>query len=118
MKEIYDKKQVGLRLKEFRNFLQITQKDFASSLNCTYETYKKIENGKILITSDRLQQLHEIYNIDVAYILTGIHTSPCEYNDNTLLDIRLRVDASQWHKMNIRMNQYYLKMLTNNTDKK
>jgi len=113
MKEIYDKKQVGLRLKEFRNSLQITQKNFAASLNCTYETYKKIENGKILITSDRLQQLHEIYNIDVAYILTGVHTAPCKYDDATLLDIRLRVDAAQWHKMNIRMNQYYLKMFNN-----
>lgn len=113
MNEIYDKKHVGLRLKEFRNSLHITQKEFAASLNCTYETYKKIENGKILITSERLQQLHELYNIDVAYILTGIHTTSSEYDDDALLNIKLRVDNAQWQKMNIRLHQYYLELHNN-----
>ncbi|MGN0439121.1 MAG: helix-turn-helix domain-containing protein [Lachnospiraceae bacterium] len=107
MEEKYDKKQIGLRLKEFRCSLHITQKEFALSLNWTPESYRKIETGKVLITTDKLQQLYITYHIDIGYILTGEHSMVNELTDDSLLNLHLCANEEQWLAMQMRMLQYY-----------
>jgi transcriptional regulator with XRE-family HTH domain len=104
----YDKTQVGQRLKEFRQSINMSQKDFAQSLNWTYESYRKIETGKVLLTTDKIQQLYSVYHIDICYILTGEYAYFSEISDDSLLNLRLCSTDDQWSSMQIRMFQYFL----------
>lgn len=72
----YSKTEVGIRVKEFRTSLHMTQKEFAGSLNWDVNTYRKIETGVSLLTTDKAQNLHERYEIDINYILTGERPDP------------------------------------------
>lgn len=69
--ERYSKKAVGGRLREFRLGLHLTQKQFAETMHWEENTYRKIETGIVLLTSDKAQQLHEQYRVDITYLLTG-----------------------------------------------
>lgn len=113
MDDKYDKKQIGLRLKEFRLSLNITQKEFAQSLNWTHDSYRKIETGKVLITTDKIQQLYAVYHIDICYILTGEHAYFSEITDDSLLNLHLCSSDEQWLSMQMRMIQYYQKIKKN-----
>lgn len=106
----YEKEQIGLRLKEFRKSLNMSQKEFAQSLNWTHEAYRKIETGKVMITTDRLQQLFQIYHIDICYILTGEHYALPEITDYTLLNLYLCCSNEQWLKMEMRVLEYYMNL--------
>ena len=59
MKESFSKKAVGERLKGFRLSMHMTQKEFAEEMHWDVNTYRKIETGCSLLTSD------------ITYLLTG-----------------------------------------------
>lgn len=107
MENKYDKIQVGKRLKEFRQSLHITQKDFANSLNWSNDAYRKIETGKVMITSDKLQQLYALYHADICYILTGEPSYFTEVTEDSLLNLHLCTTNEQWLSMQMRMIKYY-----------
>ena len=67
MKESFSKKAVGERLKGFRLSMHMTQKEMHWDVN----TYRKIETGCSLLTSDKAQMLYDKYEIDITYLLTG-----------------------------------------------
>lgn len=71
MKESFSKKAVGQRLKGFRLSLHMTQKQFAEEMNWDVNTYRKIETGCSLLTSDKAQMLYDKFEIDITYLLTG-----------------------------------------------
>ena len=53
MKESFSKKAVGERLKGFRLSMHMTQKEFAEEMHWDVNTYRKIETGCSLLTSDK-----------------------------------------------------------------
>lgn len=55
MKESFSKKAVGERLKGFRLSMHMTQKEFAEEMHWDVNTYRKIETGCSLLTSDKAQ---------------------------------------------------------------
>ena len=65
MKESFSKKAVGERLKGFRLSMHMTQKEFAEEMHWDVNTYRKIETGCSLLTSDKAQMLYD------KYLLTG-----------------------------------------------
>ena len=71
MKESFSKKAVGERLKGFRLSMHMTQKEFAEEMHWDVNTYRKIETGCSLLTSDKAQMLYDKYEIDITYLLTG-----------------------------------------------
>ena len=71
MKESFSKKAVGERLKGFRLSMHMTQKEFAEEMHWEVNTYRKIETGCSLLTSDKAQMLYDKYEIDITYLLTG-----------------------------------------------
>lgn len=71
MDEKYSKKAVGRRVRELRLSLHMTQKEFAERLHWDVNTYRKIETGVSLLTTDKAQILHEEYQVDVHYMITG-----------------------------------------------
>lgn len=72
MEDRYSKRAVGARLKEFRLSLGQTQKQFAEQMNWDVNTYRKIETGASLLTSDKAQMLYDKFEIDITYLLTGV----------------------------------------------
>lgn len=107
MLDKYSSKQVGQRIKEFRYQTKKSQKKFAESLGWSVDLYRKIETGRVMITSEKLQQLYIQYHVDICYILTGVHTDSTEITEDSLLNLHLRVNDEQWLNMEIRMLQYY-----------
>ena len=66
MEDRYSKRAVGARLKEFRLSLGQTQKQFAEQMNWDVNTYRKIETGASLLTSDKAQMLYDKFEIDIT----------------------------------------------------
>ncbi len=70
-KEKFSKKRVGARLKLFRLSKEMTQRAFSESMYWDINSYRKTETGATMLTTDRAQQLSEMYGMDINYILTG-----------------------------------------------
>lgn len=62
---------VGRRLKRARRSLGITQAKMAEELDICEETFRRMENGDIRLTAERLNHLHVSYNINPEYIVSG-----------------------------------------------
>lgn len=82
MDDRYSKRSVGARLRDFRMSLDLTQRQFAEQMNWDVNTYRKIETGVSLLTSDKAQMLYEKYEIDITYILTGVRTDSEDFLKN------------------------------------
>ena len=57
------------RIKELREDNDIKQKEIAKFLNCTQQQYSEYENGKRIISIERLILLSKFYNTSVDFIL-------------------------------------------------
>ena len=71
MKESISKQAVWESLIGFRLSMHMTQKEFAEEMHGDVNTYRKIETGCSLLTSDKAQMLYDKYEIDITYLLTG-----------------------------------------------
>ncbi|MCI5730824.1 MAG: helix-turn-helix domain-containing protein [Eubacterium sp.] len=107
MDERYSKKAVGARLKEFRLSLHQTQKEFAEQMNWDVNTYRKIETGFSLLTSDKAQMLYDKFEIDITYILTGDKLNP----DDHLKQLWLTADRTERKQLIARLISYVEEML-------
>lgn len=107
MDERYSKKAVGARLKEFRLSLHQTQKEFAEQMNWDVNTYRKIETGFSLLTSDKAQMLYDKFEIDITYILTGDKLNP----DDHLKQLWLTADRTERKQLVARLISYVEEML-------
>lgn len=107
MDERYSKKAVGARLKEFRGSLGQTQKEFAEQMNWDVNTYRKIETGVSLLTSDKAQMLYDKFQIDITYILTGVRPE----GENLLKQIWATADRKEKKQLVLPLLSYIEKML-------
>lgn len=105
--ERYSKKAVGRRLKEFRLNLNLTQKEFAEKMHWAENTYRKIETGVALLTSDKAQALHEEYRVDITYLLTGERQKP----ENLLQEVWVTSSTEENKAMLIHLLEYWIAML-------
>lgn len=103
----YSKKMVGKRLKEFRLSLHLTQKEFAEGMNWDVNTYRKIETGISLLTSDKAQMLHEKYQIDITYILSGDKMS----SEDVMKQVFITADANERKDMILALLEYLRNLL-------
>ncbi len=62
---------IGDRLKKFRNYLKLTQRSVAETLNCNQATIADYEKGRILPSIKVLYNITENYNLDINWLLTG-----------------------------------------------
>ena len=64
-----DKKQIGLRLKDFRVKEQMTQKVMADKMHITLSMYEKVEHGAVNASAGFMRRLAEAFpNADINYI--------------------------------------------------
>lgn len=107
MEDRYSKKAVGARLKELRVSLGQTQKQFAEKMNWDVNTYRKIETGVSLLTSDKAQMLYETYEIDITYILTGVRPT----SEDFLKKVWITADRAEKKELIGRLLSYFEELL-------
>lgn len=73
-------KNIGKRLKTFRKSNGYTQEQFSELLNMSLNFYGKIERGQSRLSIEKLVLLHEKFDIDIDYLLTGTPSKNVDYN--------------------------------------
>ena len=87
-------KNIGKRLKTFRKSNGYTQEQFSELLNMSLNFYGKIERGQSRLSIEKLVLLHEKFDIDIDYLLTGTPSKNVDYN-SVLQKISLITTAIQ-----------------------
>lgn len=101
---------IRTRLKDFRQSLELRQKDFAEVLGIETSSYTHIEKGKTNLTLEHLMKLAFSHNADVMWLLFGqereytFKFTPRTYEDmNIQLSAELQPDyAKYWPQDQIR----------------
>ena len=65
---VIDKKNIGIKLKEFRKEKNITQEELANILNTTHSTISAYESGKTTILTAFAYEICKSYNISMDYL--------------------------------------------------
>ena len=73
-------KDIGERLKTFRKSNGYTQEQFSEMLNMSLNFYGKIERGQSRLSIEKLVLLHERFDMDIDYLLTGTPSNNVDYN--------------------------------------
>ena len=63
--------EIGRKLKDLREKLNLTQQEFADKLYWDVSSYQKIESGKTLMTLDKAIQLKRDYDVDLNYCVAN-----------------------------------------------
>lgn len=62
---------IGLRIRQKREFLDLTQEKAAEILDISQTHYKNIEHGRTNMSLDLLMDICSAFDLDPTYILTG-----------------------------------------------
>jgi transcriptional regulator with XRE-family HTH domain len=60
-------KAIGLRIKQRRKELRISQERLAEALNVSYQQVQRYENGMNLLNTDKLQLVADFLDVPVSY---------------------------------------------------
>jgi transcriptional regulator with XRE-family HTH domain len=71
IRDEFIRKEIGLRIKEFRKSIKKYQYELAEELKSSQSTFTSIETGKIYPCSPFLNYLHLQYNLNLNWLLTG-----------------------------------------------
>ena len=74
------------KIRLLRHQQNLTQEQVAEKLDITPQAYSRIEQGKTKINIDRLQQLANIFDIDITDLMT---------NENTLVNLLINGDFTE-----------------------
>ena len=64
-------KTIGERVLSIRIIFNLTQYELAEYLGISQYNISRIENNKALMNSDHLIKLHNIFNINIEWLLLG-----------------------------------------------
>ena len=59
------------RIKEIRNFLGLTQKEFSESIKMSRSNLAGIENGSVNLNKRNIELICEVYNVNENWLKTG-----------------------------------------------
>lgn len=90
-----DNYKIGLRIKEARKKLNITQSELCNDLNISIYHYSKIENGHVSIRLDTLAEISKYLNVDMNDLLLDVSKLDKSYLDNELLDVYNKCNDKQ-----------------------
>lgn len=74
------KKEIGLRLRDIRKENGYTQEEFSEIMGVSLNFYGKIERGESSLSIEKMVLLHDKFNVDLNYLLTGVKNSVLDYN--------------------------------------
>lgn len=67
MYRIKDRKFIGMKIKERRRELGLSQEKLAEAVGITYQQLQRYENGTSYVNTDRLQALSNVLNVLITY---------------------------------------------------
>ena len=126
-----NKELIGIRIKEIRKFLRLTQKEFAHTLDISGGYISDIEKGKKNPGRDVLEKLFERFNVNISYLFEGKgeYFSKTEKEKTTkpgsiiknIGDVKQNVEEMKWAIDNIpivkfALLEYYLSYLFKNQE--
>ncbi len=71
-----DEKQLGYKLKQFREEAGLSQQEIAEKLEISFQQYQKYEYGSTRLTVDRLMQISSILHVPVEQFLLPVFKNP------------------------------------------
>lgn len=72
--------EIGLRLRELRKEKRYTQEQFSELLGMSLNNYGKIERGETRLSIEKMVLLHDRFDVDLNYLLTGTSCNTWDYN--------------------------------------
>ncbi len=70
------------KLKQLREVNQWSQEDMAEKIHVTPSSYSKIERGETRLTLERLEQLAEVFNVDISKLIQPDSNFYYQINEN------------------------------------
>lgn len=71
MRDNQNAKNIGLRVRQIRKALHLSQEAFAKNLNIATPTLSDLENGKTKPSFDVMYGLLTAYNVNLEYVVSG-----------------------------------------------
>jgi transcriptional regulator with XRE-family HTH domain len=69
-------KEVGLRLKAFRVENDIPVEDLSAALGIKRQSFYNFEIGRTKVSIDHMKVLHEVFGLDITWLITGKKAEP------------------------------------------
>ena len=80
------KKMIGRKIKMLRESKNYTQEYMASNLNISQNTYSRIENENVKISTDRLKEIASLLEVPSEYLISDQSPSLTFNNNNNKID--------------------------------
>lgn len=74
------------KIRLLRHQQNLTQEQLAEKLDITPQAYSKIEQGKTKLNIDRIQQIANVFNVDITDLIT---------NDNAVINFLINGDFNE-----------------------
>lgn len=100
--------EIGQKLRQLREKLNLTQQEFADELYWDVSSYQKIESGKTLMTLDKAVQIHRNYDVDLNYFIAN---DDQYYNDDILKWVTKNCSKDKTARELIRLLEYFISIL-------
>lgn len=75
--------KINEKIRVFREMNALTQEDMANQLQLSLNGYANIERGETKLSVERLEQIAEIFGIDVTELLNYGESNSITYNNHT-----------------------------------
>jgi len=70
---------IGERLKKARKYKKLTQEQLAEKIDVSVAFLSRVERGDVKINLSRLNQICDLLDISLSYILTGVGSNSKDY---------------------------------------
>lgn len=82
-----DYKSIGRRISFYRKRKSHTQASLAEKLEISESYLSQAERGKVKISLNRLNQIAEVLDINIALLVSDINTSNCNFGNSEFLEV-------------------------------
>lgn len=93
-KPIYNKYEIGQRIRKLRNSLDFSQMQFAESIDISVPFLSEIENGKKSMSQEILHRICSVHQVSADYLLFGY-----EINTSSQTVVELQRIPEQYHSI-------------------
>jgi transcriptional regulator with XRE-family HTH domain len=87
--------KVGSTIKSLRLKRNWKQKDIAERLSISVASFSKIEAGLTIVSLSRLQQIADLYDVTLQYMISGIHNNQQQQFTDTLETVKSALVAKE-----------------------
>lgn len=101
-----DYKILGTRIKAQRIAKGTTQEHFAEHMNVSVGYISQMERGITKISLDRLADISEYLNCDMAFLLEGVNSENIKYLNNEFHDLLNQLSAKERKMLTLLLKEY------------